>query len=296
MKNIKQFVVGGLCVAMLLGVAPAAQAATATQAQIAYYQMLLAQLKAQLAAIQGGSGAPAPSDKADVDIFTGTASREDSHTVELHGEIDFNNEDEARVWFEYGTSYALPYSTPSLNLDDNDDEDFSLFADDIDSNRTYYYRAVAEDEDGDYAEGVVRSFRISSSDDDDDDDDDDEDVPAVTTDEADDVDESSAELNGEVDMQDADDGYVFFVYGEDEDQVEDASDEDSYGDIDTDGDNLRKTVVDSSFDDEDDFSVTITGLDDDTEHFFRLCVEYEDEDDDEALECGDVESFETDEN
>ncbi len=38
----------------------------------------------------------------------------------------------------------------------------------------------------------------------------------------------------------------------------------------------------------------IVGLDDDTEYFFQICVEFEDDDDDETLECGGVEDFETD--
>ena len=43
-----------------------------------------------------------------------------------------------------------------------------------------------------------------------------------------------------------------------------------------------------------DYEITITSLDDDTEHYFTICVEFEDEDDDEKIICGDVEDFETD--
>jgi hypothetical protein len=44
------------------------------------------------------------------------------------------------------------------------------------------------------------------------------------------------------------------------------------------------------------FWASISGLEDDSDYFFRICVEYEDEDNDTVLECGAVESFTTDEN
>ena len=127
------------------------------------------------------------------------------------------------------------------------------------------------------------------------DDDDDDDEPDVETEAARDIDDDSAELRGEVDMNDFDDGLVFFVYGEDEDQVEDIEDDyDEYRDIDEDGDDLQKFTVDSNLDGRDDYRADIRGLDDDTEYYFQICVEYEDDDDDEVIECGGVEDFETD--
>ena len=62
--------------------------------------------------------------------------------------------------------------------------------------------------------------------------------PDVTTDDAEDVEDDRAELHGEVDMNDFNNGVVFFVYGEDEDQVEDVEDdvsrrkEDTWHDVD----------------------------------------------------------------
>jgi hypothetical protein len=96
-------------------------------------------------------------------------------------------------------------------------------------------------------------------------------------------------------MQDAEEGIVFFVYGEDEDMVEDVEDEDTYSNVDTDGDDLQKVKVDSNFEGDDDFYAVVSGLDDDTDYYFRLCVQFEDEDDDDRLVCGDVEDFTTDE-
>ncbi len=96
-------------------------------------------------------------------------------------------------------------------------------------------------------------------------------------------------------MNDFEDGLAFFVYGQDEDMVEEVADEDTYEDIDEDGDDLQKFQLTSSLDGSRRFWSTRSGLDEDTEYFFRICVEYEDEDDDETLECGSVESFTTDE-
>jgi len=300
-NKIKQALVGGLCAVMLLTIAPQAHASSTNNQEILRLYQIIAQLQLQLLALQQrGGSAPVATDRADVDVTTGSASQDNNDTIKLSGNLDFSGERRANVWFEYGKNFSLSYSTPSLTLtrSGSDAKSFNILADDIDFNTTYYYRAVAEDDDGDFAEGVVRTFKLSGSSNNDDDDDNknDEDVPSVNTDSADDITDNSAKLRGEVDMQDVDNGYVFFIYGEDEDMVDEAADEDSYGDIDTDGDNLRKVVVDSSFDGDDDFSETVTGLDDDTEFFFRLCVEYEDEDGDDALECGDVENFETDRN
>ena len=125
----------------------------------------------------------------------------------------------------------------------------------------------------------------------------DDDEPRAETDSADDVDEDSAELRGEVDMNDFRNGIVFFVYGEDEDQIEDVErDYDSFSDVDEDGDDLQKELVDSDLDGRDDYRERVSGLDEVTEYFFRICVEYEDEDNDDTLECGDVEDFTTDDN
>jgi len=120
------------------------------------------------------------------------------------------------------------------------------------------------------------------------------DRPDAETEDADDVTDDSAELNGEIDMNDAEDGTVFFVYGEDEDEVDDVEDEDSYSDIDENDEDLQKVRVESRFDGRDDFREDIGDLRRNRKHYFRVCVEYEDEDGDETLECGSVEEFRTD--
>lgn len=125
----------------------------------------------------------------------------------------------------------------------------------------------------------------------------DDDEPEVETESAKNIEDNEAELRGSVDMNDFEDGDVFFVYGEDEDMIEDVEgDFDSYRDVDEDGDDLRKVRVDTGLDDDEDYEETITGLDEDTDYYFTICVAYEDDDDDEVLTCGDVEDFTTDDN
>ena len=121
--------------------------------------------------------------------------------------------------------------------------------------------------------------------------------PDVETESARDIKDDSAELRGEVDMNDFNNGIVFFVYGQDEDMIEDVeSDYDEYRDVndDEEDDDFEVVKVDSDLDNDDSYEEEVSGLEEDEEYFFIICVEYEDEDNDETLECGDVEDFETD--
>ena len=286
----------------VLVVPTGAQAATvsaANQQQIAYLYAMVAQLQAQLNALLALNGGASATNN--VSVQTDGVSVVDNEYIEINGRVTFKEDGDARVWFEYGLTNALSYSTESediSNKDRNDSVSFSLIAPDLSNNTVYYYRAVAEGDDGRFAEGVIKSFKFDGSgrSGDGDSDNNNEDTPSVTTDSADDIQTDSAVLTGDIDMNDFENGNVFFVYGEDESAIEDAADESEYRDIDTDGDDIRKVVVDSSFDDDDSFEQTVTGLNDDADYFFRLCVQYDDEDDDATLECSDVEEFTTDNN
>jgi len=122
--------------------------------------------------------------------------------------------------------------------------------------------------------------------------------PRVETEDADDEDEDSAELNGRVDMNDFRNGTVFFVYGQDEDMIEDVErDYDSYDEVEDDeeDDDFEVVRVDRDLDDSESYSEDVDGLEEDEDYYFIICVEYDDFDNDETLECGDVEEFETDE-
>lgn len=231
--------------------------------------------------------------RGDVDVTTRSATDISDDEATLRGEIDWNGEDEATVYFEYGRStYDLGDETTHVVLDeDDDDEDFEAIITDLQEDTKYYYRAVAEDENGDEQYGRIYSFTT----DDDDDDRDDEDYPEVDTDSATNITDDSARLRGDVDMNHFRNGTVFFVYGEDEDQVDDIADDyDTYSDVDEDGDDLQKIKVDSDLDSDASYYATVSGLDNDTRIYWSLCVEFEDEDDDDRIVCGDTEDFRTD--
>lgn len=280
--------------------------------QIAYLYGVIAQLQAQLAALQAAQPHPTtptyyytPSSQSssnEVTAITGSVHTS-SGEVMLEGQIDFDASDRVRAWFEYGTNQSVTQSTQSVDItgSSNTIKSIAISASVISSYSTYQYRLVVEDGDGDFSEGILKSFTVSNytndiDDNDNDSDSNDEDTPDVTTDNADNIDYDRAELQGDVDMNDFEDGLVFFVYGEDEDDVNDVEDENEYSDIDTNGDDLQKVLIDSDLDSDDSYEYTVLGLDEDHDYYFRICVEYEDEDNDTTLMCGDIEDFTTDNN
>lgn len=272
------------------------------EAQVRQLLAILEQLKARLAYTNqynyqyqyqyGNSGYTGSSL---VTVYTGGVRDIDDDSATLEGEVDFRSSDEATVYFRYGyTPTNLTRETVHVVLDDNDDEEFSQRIIDLRRVTDYYYQAIAEDEDGRIALGSIRSFDTDSRSSDDDDDDD-ENQPEIDIDDINDITEDSVELEISADMNDFEDGRVFVVYGEDEDQIKDIEDDyDTYDDIDEDGDDLQKHSVDSSLDDDENYTVNITGLDSDSDIFVIACIEYEDEDDDDRLVCSSVEEFTTD--
>lgn len=216
----------------------------------------------------------------------------DTDSATLRGEIRFRGVERVETYFEYDTSRAYRDRTTSRTVyaDRDGVTEVDAEIDDIERGETYYYRLVAIDQTGQILRSSEQAFSISTGGNGGNGDDD----PEATTDDARDIEEDEAEISGDVDMNDFEDGRVVFVYGQDEDEVEEAEDEDRYDDIDEQDEDLQKIVVDSSLDDSEDYDARITGLDDDTDYFFRICVEYEDDDDDEQLVCGDVEEFTTD--
>ncbi len=224
----------------------------------------------------------------DIDVDTEKASSIGDDRATLYGEVDLEDASYAKVWFEYGQNGRLNDESDSRKVKDSGSDRFSIKIDDLDEDEKYYYRAIAEDPEGVRAYGMIKSFETDGSSSSNDDE------PEAETDEVDDVDDDSAELTGEVDMNDFNNGRVFFVYGEDEDQIDDvASDYDTYSDVDEDGDDLQKVLVDNDLDSSDSYTEEVFGLDEDEDYFYQICVEYEDDDDDDVLECGGVEEFTT---
>jgi len=121
------------------------------------------------------------------------------------------------------------------------------------------------------------------------------DEPEADTGRVTNITDDSAKIYGSVDMNYFDNGIVFFVYGEDEGQIEDVEDDyETYSDVDEDGDDLQKVRVDSDLDGQSSYWRDLVNLDDDTDYYYQICVQYEDDDNDDVLTCGEVEDFTTD--
>ena len=221
----------------------------------------------------------------EVETDRATNIQEDEAT--LNADLEWEGASRGYAWFEYGEEEDdLDQETSRKSVDD-DDDDFRIVVDDLDEDERYYFRAVVEDRDTEKIYyGETENFRT------DDDSRSRDDEPDLETEEAEEIEDDSAELRGSVDMNDFRNGLVFFVWGEDEDMVEDVEDEDEYRDVDEDGRDLQKARVDFDLDDRDDYSLDIRNLDEGTRIYYTICVEYED-DDDETINCGSVEVFRT---
>ena len=288
-------------VLMLMLVLPrGAQAATpnlslATLQQIVTLYEAIFRLQMQLIALQGNTGGNSTTNQ--LTVQTNNVKLIDRSAVEMNGNVTFKQSGDAKAWFEYGPTSALNESTKAAALDNKragSSFDYSINVSNLTKNKTYYYRAVAKGDDGRSAVGATKTFTYTGSNSSNNNNNNNE--PDVTTNTATGITKSTARLEGEIDMNDFDNGYVFFVYGEDENKVDRAADENRYSDIDSSGSDLKKLVVDSGFDNDDSFSESVSGLQNDTEIFYRLCVGYTDDNDDDALVCGDVENFTTDNN
>lgn len=226
----------------------------------------------------------------DVSVSTQSATNIEDNSATLRGKLRLNDADDADVYFEYGKARNNLSKETGRTALDEDSSSFS-FTKDIDSltdDTIYYFRAVAEDDDGDTARGTIMSFRTDANEDSNDDE------PTLSTQAATNVDNDSAELRGTVDMNDFEDGQVFFVYGEDESAVSAVqNDFDLFSEIDEDGDKLQKVMVDSDLDTADSFQQEVGGLSDNTSIYNAICVEYENEDDDTVIACGSTKSFKT---
>lgn len=256
-------------------------------ADLEYLRAYIQRLLLILSQLDQGSDT---SNVSDVDVRTLSATDIDENSATLRAVVDMNSEDDAELYFEYGrTSGNLSSDTTTQNLDAADDGD--TLEDSISGlldNTRYYYRAVAIDTNGDKDYGTTLSFVTDDSSSSNGED------PVATTQSARNIDSNSAELRGTVDMHDFSSGTVFFVYGEDESQVADVeNDFSTYDEVDEDGNNLEKVLVDSDLDGTDSYVEEVTGLDNNTDLYFALCVEYEDADSDPVLTCGTVRTFDT---
>jgi phosphodiesterase/alkaline phosphatase D-like protein len=304
MKKYMQWVVVPALFAVFM--APTgAQAYTTTyqtpaqQQQIAYLYALVAQLQAQLNAILAAQGQSQSGVATNyVAITSENVADASNDSVQFSGTASIKQSGTARFWFEYGTTKDVPYSTESRSVSNartGNDVSFTFTAPDIDSAKTYYYRAVAQGADGRYAEGSLKSFTYSSvgghstsnsS----------SGIPQATADSASSITTYSAKISGRVDMNDYENGTAFLVYGESETRLDNVTDEYDFDSVSSYGYELRKVSLSTNLDSDRSFTASISGLHDDTKYFYRFCVQYEDAHGHDRLACSDVEHFYTDRN
>ncbi|MEZ4195320.1 MAG: hypothetical protein R3B53_02920 [Candidatus Paceibacterota bacterium] len=211
------------------------------------------------------------------------------NSATLKAEVDRGSSDSLDVWFEYGVRGNLSSRSKSENITYSGRRNIEVDIDRLKDNTTYNYRVVAEDENGYRHYGQTRSFSTVSS------------AstqsfygrPTAETEGAKRISYSGAELSGFVSMNDYDDGLVFFVYGRDRSDVNDADDYDSYDDIKTDYNNedIKKTYSRNDFNGRNTVTQSVGGLKNATTYYYRVCVEYDDRGSE--LRCGQVESFTT---
>lgn len=108
--------------------------------------------------------------------------------------------------------------------------------------------------------------------------------------------DESAMLHGEVELNGLRESGAFFVYGQSLGKIEDVTTMyGSYGQIVEQAESLMKKYAhDVNYGDDEDFQVTITGLDESEGFYYRACVDFETSNgNDETIACGDVEKFST---
>ena len=203
-------------------------------------------------------------------IQTNNASSVDEDSATLNGFVDANDVDNVIAWFEWGTSSSnLNNDTTHLSYGSTTGTHFDYHITGLNDDTTYYFRAVAQNDEGQEFYGSIKNFRTDEEDDNECDNCD----PDVETRNATNIDDDRATLRGYVDT-DGQDVRVWFEWGERRSDLDEDTDRSSYRD------NNRS------------FSETIRGLDANTTYYFRAIAQNRDGDRDR----GSIKSFRTDSN
>lgn len=227
------------------------------------------------------------SDNALIKISSSGAQDIDDNRATFRASINFRKASYAYVWFEYGddeddfyktTSKKLVYKTSGRN--------YTQVVRGLDSNSNYYYRAVAEDANGDRSYG--KTVRVNTKKNIVDE------VPKTTTNKSLNVTSYGATLSGTVDMNDFRNGKVFFIYGEDKDKINEVAKKyETFSQIKEYGEDRQKMIVDNDLDRDASYTLNTGYLDFSTRYYYAIGVEYENVDDDDVLLMGRVQSFTT---
>lgn len=295
--HYKSLIAGALALVIVLPSVASAQVLyqpRTTQETIAYLYGVIAQLQVQLMALQNqsgpGTGSSVSSSRSRnpyfVEVTSLAATAIGRNEATLKGQADKGGSEFVDVWFEYGAGSSLREDTEVQVIKNTGRRDFTVILDDLRSNTTYSYRAVAEDEDGHRFYGLVRTFTTISA------------AtthsfsgrPLAETEGATDIRSTNARVQGFVSMNDYKTGVVFFVSGTNRSLVEDAEDYSSYEEIPVAAPSIKKQIANRSFTGRNTVTSNLGGLQNGTRHFYRVCVEYNEARD---VRCGQVESFTT---
>jgi hypothetical protein len=197
---------------------------------------------------------------------------DDSATIE--GEIHDEGRGEVRVWIEYDRNRNDVLSgngereTLSGRYDEGDEFDEKIT--NLNDDTRYYVRVCGQDEDGYIDCSSTEDFRTddnggSGSGD-----------LEISVESADNITDDSAKIRGEVEDEGSGSVEIWIEIDKDESDLEDG-----------DGQSFS---LGNNFDENDSFSITINGLDDDTRYYYRACGEDDDGDED----CSQTRDFETD--
>jgi hypothetical protein len=226
-------------------------------------------------------------ESAEINVSTRYPAQVDEDRAVLQASVVLEESPYGYVWFEYSDEEDDLFEETTKELvRPGDEKNYSIPVRRLDDETYYYVRVVGVDAYGTKNYGRTYKFKTKR--------DIVDEQPKVTTGRASDIGLYSATIEGSVDMNDFRDGTVFFVYGEDRDEIRDITKEYSrYNRIKERGDDLQKVRVDYDLDRFDEYTLEIDDLDLDTRHYYAIGTEYEDENDDETLKLGSIRSFTT---
>jgi len=127
-------------------------------------------------------------------VTTKAATNIDEESATLNGSVDSNGGSNVEAWFEWGTNSNYSNHTNHINYGSTSGTNFDYDLEGLDSDETYYFRAVAQNNNGQKVYGNQKTFTT-----DEDNNNNNNDEPDVTTYSATDIESDSATLRGYVD-------------------------------------------------------------------------------------------------
>lgn len=211
------------------------------------------------------------SDDAEIRVRTNRPATIDERFAELEMRVDYNDAPFAWLWFEYGrTEEDMDSTTRVVRVWASGEDEYTYTLRNLRPNSTYYVRAVGQDHMGQKNYGKSVKFTTKR--------DIENEAPSLKLERAEQVTTIAATLSAKVDMNDFKDGILFFVYGENRNEVAEVAEERQYIDIRERGDELQRTLVDPDFDGFDTVEKRVIGLDENTTYYYSVGVQYENED------------------